>query len=340
MRVLIVRTGAMGDVLHALPAVAALRNAQPDATIDWVIDRRWAALLQSDPPNPIVDTVHALDLKRWKQSPHAPATLRELLAFRHLSGRYDHVLDMQGTLRSATIGRLAGGRTLAGYADPREPLAAALYTRRLTRRAVHVVDQGAALLSETTGLTLQPAAITMPHSASADNWADELIAGRRICLLCPDAGWPAKQWPAARFGALAKSLHALGLQPLINASSPDDPLAQAVLAASDRTAQLAVGDIPALIALTRPAALVIGGDSGPIHLAAELGIPTVSLFGPTDPARNGPWTAPDTPRRVRILRDPASVPTYKRNAPADPGLANLSVEAVLAAVRELLGVAS
>jgi heptosyltransferase-1 len=337
MRVLIVRTGAMGDVLHALPAVAALRGAQPDATIDWVIDQRWSALLEAEAPNPIVDTVHPVDLKRWKQAPHSPATLRSLFAFRHLRRlHYDHVLDMQGTLRSATIGRLAGSRALAGYADPREPLATTFYTRKLIRRGVHVVDQGAGLLSDVTGLTLSPAAVTLPHTAWADDWATEFVAGRRICLLCPSAGWPAKQWPATHFATLAKSLHALGLQPLVNAPRKDDPLANAVVAASEGTAQLTVCNVAGLIALTRKATLLVGGDSGPTHLAAALAVPTVALFGPTDPARNGPWGSGP----VRILRDPASATTYKRSAAPDPGLANLSAEAVLAAARELLGVRS
>jgi len=334
MKLLIVRTGAMGDVLHALPAVAALRAAQPDAQIDWVIDDRWAALLKADDVSgPIVDTAYPVNLKAWKQAPHSAATIRSLLGFRHLRRlHYDHVLDMQGTIRSASIGRLAGGRRLAGYADPREPLAAALYARKLARRGAHVVDQGAALLSDATGLTLSPAPVTLPHTAWADDWAAEVVAGRRVCVLAPSAGWAAKQWPPAHFGELAVTLRDRGYTVLVNASRVDDQLGQAVVDASNGAAEVTVCNVAGLIALIRQSALVIGGDSGPMHLAAALGVPVVALFGPTDPARNGPWG----PGLIRVLRDPSSRTTYKRNAEADPGLARISPADVLAALDGLL----
>jgi heptosyltransferase-1 len=322
----------MGDVLHALPAVADLRAALPDAIIDWVVARRWSALLEGDSPNPLVDTVHAVHFKQWTESPFSPATLRSLLSFHHLRHPpYDHVIDMQGTLRSAAIGRLAGGRRLAGYADPREPLAALFYNRKLARTGVHVVDQGAALLTAATGIALQPTSVALPHVAWADDWATELTAGRRIAILAPSAGWPAKQWPAERFAELARSLRGLGLQPLINAPRQDDPLANRILAASDGAAQIAVCNVAGLVALTRQAALVVGGDSGPVHLAAALGVPTIALFGPTNPARNGPWGF--GPRVT--LRNPASPTTYKRSATPDPGLARIQPDDVLKALAKL-----
>ena len=163
MKILIVRVGALGDVLHALPAAAALKRLHPDTQIDWAIDDRWRALVtDDDEPGPIVTRSYPVPTRAWKAAPFSRATLRSLASFRKLRGHYDHVIDMQGTLRSALIGRLAGGCTLAGYADPRESLAAALYARKLPRHGVHVVEQGAALLSQALNLQLTPADVQLP----------------------------------------------------------------------------------------------------------------------------------------------------------------------------------
>src|ERR1700744_2264068 len=113
MKVLIVRVGALGDVLHTLPAAAALRRARPDAGIDWVVDERWRALLTDDEvAGPVVRESFAVPIRAWKEKPFSLATLSSLAGFRKLRGRYDAVVDMQGTMRSGLIGRLAGGRTL------------------------------------------------------------------------------------------------------------------------------------------------------------------------------------------------------------------------------------
>jgi heptosyltransferase-1 len=332
MRVLIVRIGAMGDVLHALPAVAALRAARPEWTIDWVVDTRWRPLLAGD-RTPVVNGTYAVDTRRWKKHPLAAATLRDFLKFRHLRPSYDLVVDMQGTLRSATIGWLAGSAHLAGYSDPREALAARLYSHPIPRRGTHVVDQASALLNQATGVPLTPipAALAVDHrTEELTDWRTDLP--RPLALLAPSSGWPAKQWPAARFGELAIHLHALGFHVLVNAAQEDSPEALAVIAASQGCAHIHVSNVAELIALLRRTDLFVGGDSGPTHLAAALAVPTVALFGPTDPARNGPWG----PGAIRILRDPASMTSYKRSAAPDPGLSHLSVAAVLEAVHELL----
>jgi heptosyltransferase-1 len=335
MKVLIVRIGALGDVLHALPAVAALHREHPEWQIDWVVDPRWAPLLTNgEGHGPIVHRVHLAETKLWSRSPLSHTTLRSILTLRRQlrAERYDLAVDMQGTLRSAVIGRFAAAPKFFGYADPREPLAAHLYRTRLTRSGTHVVDQGAALLSEATGASLTPTLPELPNEPWADAWASDFAGTDRLCVLAPNAGWPAKRWPAQRLGELAQRLHALGFTVAINASRGDDHLAAEVLAASNHAAKLAVCNVTGMIALLRRAALVIGGDSGPVHLAAALGTPVVALFGPTDPARNGPWgTGP-----IAILRDPASLTSYKRSAGPDPGLANISVQAVLETLRQLL----
>jgi heptosyltransferase-1 len=324
--------GALGDVLHALPAAAALRKARPDWRIDWVVDERWRPLLIGDDEGPVVDAALDVPILAWKSSPFSFRTAKSFLRFLQLRGRYDVVVDMQGTVRSSVIGRMAGGKRLTGYADPRERLAASLYKRKLVRQGAHVVAQGAALLGAACGLPLTPTAPELPHTKWADDWAAELVGDRKVCVLTPRAGWRAKQWPADKFGLLARELQALGYVCMVNAPRKDDSLAAEVVAHSDGAAEIVVCNVTGLIALIRRASLLVGGDSGPTHLAAALGVPLVALFGPTDPARNGPWG----PGPKTVLRDAASITSYKRRAETDPGLERISVERVVGAVEALI----
>ncbi|MGA7158832.1 MAG: lipopolysaccharide heptosyltransferase I [Acidobacteriaceae bacterium] len=335
MKVLIVRVGAMGDVLHALPAVAALQEARPDWTIDWVVDPRWAPLLvNGEGKGPVVDRVHLAETKMWSKAPASVATLRSVLELREAlrSEQYDLAVDMQGTLRSAVIGRMARTKEFAGYADPRESLAARFYGTRLQRNGQHVVEQGAALLGEACGVELTAGSVELPHEEWADHWAAEVVGDRPTCLLTAGGGWAAKHWPAERFGALAMELNATGMQVVVNAPRENDALAAMVVGASEGAARVVVCNVTGLIALMRRMTLLVGGDSGPMHMAAALGVPVVALFGPTDPARNGPWG----PGASAVLRDPASVTSYKHVAEMDPGLARISAEAVMDAVRAVL----
>jgi heptosyltransferase-1 len=334
MKILIIRVGAMGDVLHALPAVAALRRARPEWEIDWVITPHWSPLLvNGDGKGPVVRRVSLAETKLWSKAPASPATMRSIFDLRRaLRGeRYDLAVDMQGTLRSAVIGRMSGSGQFAGYSDPREPLAARFYKTALERKGRHVIEQGAALLGDACGVALEPDGVELPHEEWADHWAAEVVSDRRVCVLAAGAGWAAKCWAVQRYGALAVELKAMGLDVVVNAPRKDDALAAAVVEASRGAARVVVCNVTGLIALMRRMTLLVGGDSGPTHLAAALGIPLVALFGPTDPERNGPWG----PGARIVLRDPASVTSYKHVDAPDIGLENISVETVVDAVRSL-----
>jgi len=336
VKLLIVRIGALGDVLHALPAATALRNARPDWTIDWVVDPRWAPLLvDSEGRGEVVNRVHLAETKMWSAAPFSWKTLRSVAKLRRelREERYDVVVDMQGTMRSAVIGRFARAREFAGYENPREAAAAHLYRSTLRRIGRHVVEQGAALLSATCGIALEPAAVKLPHEGWADNWAAELVGDRKVCLLAASAGWGAKQWPAERYGTLARELREMGFVPLVNAAKKHDAVAASVVAAGGGAAEMVVCNVTGLIALMRRTSLIVGGDSGPTHLAAALGIPLVALYGPTDPARNGPWGSGP----MRVLRGVGSVTSHKRVAEIDAGLARITVDEVVREVREIVG---
>ncbi len=336
MKVLIVRVGAMGDVLHALPAVAALRAERPDWVIDWAVDTRWAALLADGKKRgPVVNAVHLAPTKDWSRKPLSWATLTSVLGLRKKlrKAKYDLVVDMQGTLRSAVIGRMAGVKRFVGYADPREAVAAKFYRTKLVRRGAHVVEQGAALLGEACGLALKARAVALPWIEWAENWAEqEAVLARPLCVLGAGGGWGAKHWPAARYGELAVRLKRMGFDVVVNAPRKDDVVALAVAEASEGAARMVVGNVAGLVALLRRTDLFVGGDSGPTHLAAALAVPTVALFGPTDPARNGPWG----PGVCRVLRDPESVTSYKRVDEVEARLAKLPVEDVVDAIWEIL----
>lgn len=344
-RVLVVRVGAMGDVLHALPAVTALRRARPEWEIGWAVDRRWAALLGGDGRAPVVDAVHVAATKEWSARPVSVRTMRQVLELRAelRAVNYDVCVDMQGTMRSAVIGRMAGAKEFAGYGDAREAPARWMYRRRLERRGVHVVEQGCALLGDAVGISLEAVGVELPVDWAAELWCDELVRGMgRFCFLAPTAGWGAKVWPAERFGALARELAGAGYGVVVNAVGAKDPVAAAVVQASGDAAsggaarggaaRAVASTVAQMVSLVRRASVVIAGDTGPLHLAAALERPVVGLFGPTDPARNGPFGT-----RARVLRHAASRTSYRRMGATEAGLLEISVGEVMGAAMEVVG---
>ena len=340
-RILIVRIGAMGDVLHALPAVAALREHRPSAQIGWAIEPRWTSLLAAHTQggSPLVDRIHPVPVRDWKAKPFNIATAGSILALRRElhAERYDIAVDLQGTIRSSIIGRLAGAAVFAGSAHPREAPAGLLYTRKIEAHQPHVVVQACEILGAATGIRLAPAEPVLARQIAAEAWCDGIFAElpesarSRVVVLSAGGGWGAKCWPAERFGAVAAALHARGCAVIVSAANPEDELAQRVVQASAGTAWSVVCDLPQLTALLRRAALCIAGDTGPLHLAAALGTPVVGIYGPTDPARNGPFT-----QKKCILRNPLSATNHSRHAAIEPGLLSISVEDVIHSGVELL----
>ena len=344
-RLLIVRLGAMGDVLHALPAVTALRHAHPQWTIDWVIEPTWRHLLTAanghtveplSPEQPLVDRLVIAPVKSWARSPLSRATRREISALRKdlKQGEYDAVLDLQGAVRSALIGRAAAPPRLVGESSPREWAARWLFSERVVTRGRHVIEQDVELAAAVTGDPVPLAQPLLPVDPVAEAWCDELFApfaGRPVALLNPGAGWGAKRWPPERYGAVARDLARQGFRVLINAGPGEIALASEIAIHSGGTGAPVICSLPQLIALTRRVALAIGGDTGPLHLACALSRPVVGIYGPTDPARNGPFGT-----RFKVLRSPLSQRDHSRRHEPESGLLTITPEAVLAAVPEVL----
>jgi heptosyltransferase I len=340
----------MGDVLHALPAVAALRERHPDCFIGWAIEPRWSALLQiaGDPEDlslgigsktkvkALVDRWYSVPTAAWKKRPISLATLREISALRDVLSkeRFDVCVDMQGAIKSAVVGLTAKAGVFAGPAEPRERIARTFYDRKVPVTAAHVIEQGCELLGGALGETLTPARVPLPADEVDENWADEVVGKQRFCLISAGGGWGAKLWPAERFGEVAAALGQAGIHTLVNASPNRSPEVDQAVAASQGWATAIPCTVGQLIALVRRAALVIGGDTGPLHLAAALERPVLAIFGPTDPARNGPYGT-----RSQVLRAPESITSHKRMKDVDAGLLQISVEEVVAAANELLATA-
>jgi heptosyltransferase-1 len=346
-RLLVIRLGAMGDILHALPAVTALRQAHPGWVIDWVVEPRWRPLLATDAgvvsetaesPNrsrPVVDRLHLAPIKEWRKSPLNFNTIHEIKTLRKTlqAGEYETVIDLQGAVRSAVIGRMAGCPRLIGEDEPRERAARWLFSERVKTHGAHVIEQDLELASAVAGDDLQATAPGLPVDTAAETWVDRILGddSRAAVLINPGAGWGAKRWPAERYAAVAKGLIDRGLRVLVNAGPGEEPLAQAIVQAAGAAIPLRC-TLEQLIALTRRVVLAIAGDTGPLHLACALGRPVVGIYGPTDPSRNGPFGT-----RFRVLRSPESRRDHTRHAAPEAGLMTITPEDVLRAADELIG---
>ena len=344
-RVLVVRTSAMGDIIHALPAVAALRESLPELIIGWVVEERWVELLCSpsaplagprSASRPLVDRIHTVNTKGWRRALTTPDTWRQVSgSVRDLRiPHYYIAVDFQGAFRSALIARLSGAEKIYGFANPRESIAKIACTERITANGTHVVEQNLSLSEALLGKRVGLPGAQLPRDEAAERECNRYMAEHRIekfALLNPGAGWGAKQWPAERYGEVAKQLSQDGLGCLINYGPGEQRLATAAETSSEGHAKAIQLSLTQLIAFTRRAALFIGGDTGPMHLAAALKIPVVALFGPTDPARNGPFGTSGI-----VLRNQLSPTSHKRRIQPDAGLLAITVGEVVAAAKELL----
>ncbi len=345
-RLLIVRTSAMGDIIHALPVVAALRNSLPETEIGWVVEERWVELLCSphaslvgprSPGRPLADRIHPINTKGWRRSMASPDTWRQISgSVADLRApRYSVAMDFQGSLRSGLISRLSGAKEIYGSANPRERFAKMFYTERVIASGGHVIEQNLSLAETFAESRLEIGKPELPRDESAEQECDRYLNENQIgkfAVLNPGAGWGAKQWPAERYGKVAKQLSEDSVRCLINYGPSEEALAHAAAASSGDYASMIKLSLTRLIAFTRRAALFIGGDTGPMHLAAALGVPIVALFGPTDPSRNGPFGTNSV-----VLRSPISLTSHKRRTQPDEGLLKISVQEAVAAARQLLG---
>ncbi|HEV2617137.1 MAG TPA: glycosyltransferase family 9 protein [Candidatus Acidoferrales bacterium] len=329
-RFLILRMGALGDIVHTLPAVAALRETFPRAEITWLVDRKWLPILEG---NPDVNKMVSIDRSsRW----NVIATIRELRA-----ARYTTALDFQSLYRSAILARLSGAPRRVGFDKryAREPGAAFLYTEKVMPHRTHKVEHNLELV-ESIGVRAAEIRFPLPASAEAAENVNRILSTHGIndfFVLSPGGGWGSKCWPAERYGALHRALvERYAWRGVIGFGPNERELAENVKRAAGLPAPLVeLFNLPELIALLRRAKFLVAGDTGPLHLASALGTPVIGLYGPTDPARNGPFSKCD----VVVRNASAGETTYRREKTAAPSMLSITVEQVLGAVARRLGAA-
>jgi heptosyltransferase I len=343
-RLLVVRLGAMGDILHGLPAITSLRRAHPAWHIGWVVEPRWQPLLAAPGATirgssmPVVDQLHFAAMRDWKRHPLGARTAGEIRALRLelRQARYDAVIDLQGAIRSACVARMSGCKRIIGERHPREWPAQWLFTQRVATHGAHVIEQDMELASAVAAEHLVSTEPMLPFDADAERWCFTQLepsptraAFWPIALLIPGAGWGAKRWPPERFASVAQGLADRGLRVLVNIGPGEESLAGPIVATGAASALSTT--LPQLIALTRRIALCVAGDTGPLHLACAFHRPVIGIYGPTDPSRNGPYGT-----RFRVLRSAVSRRDHSRRSEPDPGLLTITAEDVLSAADELL----
>jgi len=328
-RFLIVRLGSLGDVIHAIPAVAALRVRHPDAGIDWAVDPRYVEVLRLVSA---VDRAVPVDTRGGFGA--LARTVGELRR-----ARYDAVVDLQGLLKSGVLARLAGGRRTIGLprAHLREPLAGLFYGQTLDPGPdPHVIRKSLSLMR---ALDVTDASIAFPLSVPATPTGEaavKAIGSDAFVALNPGAAWPNKRWPPERFGALAAGLRdRVGLRSLVLWGPGEEELARRVVAASGGAATPSPPTgLVDLFDITRRARLVVSGDTGPLHIAAAVGTPVVALFGPTFAERNGPWAADD----VTLSRADTCACHYERRCRrTSPCIDDITLDEVLSAAEARIG---
>ncbi len=306
-RILVVRLGSMGDVIAALPAVASLKHSIPHSKITWVIDPKWGLLLEG---NPYVDSVVHLDRRTFTGLGQAWRELR--------AARFDFAVDFQGLVKSALVATLARPERIFGFnaAYARESAASWFYSTKVPIRSYHAVERNLDLAAAAGASSILRTFPLPRGTQEADLPDDDFV------LASPLAGWGAKQWPLECYSQLAERLRRECGMPLV----VDAPYHLHI-----KSVETHVSTLPGLIYATRRAAAVVGLDSGPLHLAAAIGKPGVAIYGPTDPARHGPYGG-----TIAVLRSPHAVTNYRRTAEPDASMREITPDQVFEALVPIL----
>jgi lipopolysaccharide heptosyltransferase I len=351
-RILVVRLSSIGDIVHTLPAVAALGRSLADAEIAWAIESRFAPLVEG---NPFVRRIIRLDTLGWRAEWASSGTLREARrSISELRGvKAGVAVDFQGLMKSAVLTRLSGAKRRVGFGGRwlRERLAGGFYTERVEGEARrHVIEENLALV-ERLGARAAPRTeweFPLPRPQGAEREVEarlKELGAEKFVVLNPGAGWMSKRWPPDRYAKLAGLLATEDGWTVLLTGSADEEGTVREIAGQARNARVAYfrSTLLEFIALARRASVVLAGDTGPLHLAAAVRTPVVALYGPTDPARNGPFAPGDIVLRARRAQ---TFDDGRGRAHWDTGQAkraahldDFSVEEVRSAIRERLATA-
>jgi len=327
-KILIVKPSSLGDVVHSLPFLNAMKTCFPSAEIHWVIAKGLEGLLEG---HPMVDKLIVINKDLWKRFSQTGKTLKELRElFKQLRHeQYDMVVDLQGLLRSGLITQATGAPLRIGFLEAREG-SRLFYTRKVKGgRDIHAVDRYMKLAAE-LGCEATERVFPFPLAGNVGDKAGRLAELGPYAVLAPGARWKTKIWPAESFGKVASMLP---LRSVIIGSSADKAIADEVVSHSGERAVSMAGEtsLRELIEIMRAAQVVITNDSGPMHIAAALNVPVIAIFGPTSPAKTGPYGR----GHVVLQSEAECVPCFKRACRDIRCMQEITPEAVY---QEALGV--
>ena len=341
MKILVIKPSSLGDVIHALPFLNAVRESFPKAEIDWVISKSLAGLLED---NPLIDNLIILNKDSWKNIRKLPKTLAEIARLkRHLKKKkYDIVVDLQGLLRSGLIAKTTPATTKVGFADSREG-SSLFYDKKISvERSAHAVDKCLAAAKE-IGARVKKAKFPLSVGKDAKKSVKELLGDtKEYIVIIPSARWRSKRWPAEKFAALIKKIN---IPCVLAGTRGDRKISKNIIDSFNKGgAKNKAGVIDLcgktglkeLVALLAGAKAVVSNDSGPLHIAAALNRPSVAIFGPTDPVKTGPYGW-QTNKKLTVLKTPVPCgPCRNKNCDNIICMEKISVNKVLKAIKEYL----
>ena len=309
-RILVVKFGSLGDIVHCLPSVAQLRTAFPEAEIDWLVERKNKTAIEL---SGIDVRIVPIDTYHWRNSPSI-GSAREIAEFFWAlrTDGYDCAIDFQGLIKSAFVAYLSGAPLRIGWERDflKESVSQLFYTEVVKPKRIHIIDQQMELLKP---LGVEPdwyAEVPLRASAAAKkSVADKLKGLSDFVLINPGGNWTTKVWHAARYGELAGRLMKDGIPVAVTWGPGEEGMVKELVRAAGNGVRQIPSTLEELVALCEKARLFVGGDTGPMHFAAASGTPIVSIFGPTSSDRNGPFRRED----IVVERRLACRPCYERD---------------------------
>ncbi len=334
MKILIIKPSSLGDVIHALPFLKAVKDTFPDSQIDWVISKNLKGIIDD---NPLINELITLDKDSWKNVKKLPETLSELSSLRKTlrSKHYNMAVDLQGLLRSGLIVFSTPTTLKIGFEDAREG-SRFFYDKKVpVNEAAHAVDK-CLEAAKAIGAKVDKAEFPLHISSAAKDQIKKLIGDlKEYIVIVPSARWISKRWPAEYFASLITKLP---IPCVISGNKEDIEILQ-------NTTNLSIGkiidlcgktDLKELTALLAGAKVVVTNDTGPMHIAAALDVPVVAIFGPTDPVKTGPYRW-QTNRKLKVLKaDVSCSPCRNRKCEELICLTRINVDKVFKALKEYL----
>ena len=321
-KILIVKPSSLGDIVHSLPFLNAIKTRFPNSPIHWVVAKGFEGLLDG---HPMIDRLWVINKDTWKKIKNVKGTISELKTLSQdlKKEKYDLVIDLQGLLRSGMITAATGARLRIGFKEAREG-SRFFYTHKIEGgKDIHAVDR---YLKIAAFLGCDSTDISFPFPPS--EVPSSFHVNKDYAVIVPGARWKTKRWPEEEFGQLTARLP---LQSVIVGSAADKYISGLIVSLSQGKALSLAGktSLKELIGIMRDAKFVVSNDSGPMHIAAALGIPVFAIFGPTDPARTGPYGTTHT----IIKSDAPCAPCFRRTCDDGQCLKSVSADKVFEIIK-------